>query len=104
MGSPFSGCASWNASGVAAAEQVLVTQLLDEQHTEVYSSFELLATPAAMLPSLRNATVSFTIGIPAPGGIKGKGTVSITLHSDAPALFVGTCVGPHCAAWGVARL
>lgn len=83
-------CDGWPAVlaplGVAPNQVVLITELHsdDTDAATVYSSFELLATPADMLSALPNVTVGARVGIPAANG-----SVPIEVTADGVALFVG---------------
>ena len=108
-GSPLnSTCPSWAAvlaaAGCSPSACLLLTSLSGSAGTAarstgtgggggpaaVYSSFELLDTPAALMPALPRAVVTFTIGVPQPDG-----SVPITVTSDAVALFVGLTTAAH---------
>jgi hypothetical protein len=53
----------------APAHTVLITELLSaENDAIVYSSFELLATPAAMMSALPKAAVTASVGAPRAAG------------------------------------
>jgi hypothetical protein len=73
---------------------VLITELLSaENDAIVYSSFELLATPAAMMSALPKAAVTASVGAPRAAG-KGQ-IVPITVEADGAALFVGLTTAAH---------
>ena len=62
----------------------------------VYSSFELLAIPTAMLPHMHYATVTATVGGVATAATPtAAATVSISVVADAAALFVGLTTAAH---------
>ena len=73
------------------AHTVVITELLSDSDTIVYSSFELLDTPAAMMSALPKATVTATVGAPLPG----QSLVPITVEADGAALFVGLTTAAH---------
>lgn len=91
-GSPFSGCKPWSERVGVVEEVVLFTKLLDAAGVEAYSSFELLATPGAMLPHLHNATVTATVRKPSS---RSATTVPVVVTADAAALFVGLTTAAH---------
>ena len=83
--------------GTTPNQAVLQTELLsaaaegEEAGTVMYSSFELLSTPASMLAALPKATITASVGAPAADG----SSVPITLSADAAALFVGLTTAAH---------
>ena len=96
-GSPYQKCDNWTATlqplGVVPAVAVLITELLSGMSSTdvVYSSFELLATPGAMMGDLPRATVTVHVGAAASDG----SAVSITVDADGAALFVGLTTAAH---------
>lgn len=88
-------CDSWSdvlaPLGTAPNQAVLLTELSLADGTVQYSSFELLATPAAMLGALPKATVSATVGSPSGDGT----SVPVTVSADGAALFVGLTTAAH---------
>jgi hypothetical protein len=90
------GCAGWPALlaplGLAPDTAVLQTALRDGAGATVYSSFELLATPAALLPALPAAPrVDAAVGAPAPDG----SSVPVTVSASGTALFVTLTTAAH---------
>ena len=93
-GSPWaSSCASWADAlaplGASPAGAVLLTSLEDAAGATVYSSFELLSTPAAMAGAgalSRNVSVTASVGAPAPDGRSVPVTISVS--QPAAALLV----------------
>ena len=96
-GSPYHQCDGWvqllQPLDAAPAGVVLLTELLsdDANNAVVYSSFELLATPAAMMGALPQALVTATVGTPSPDG----SVVPITIEATGVALFVGLTTAAH---------
>ena len=95
-GSPWAAtCTPWAdllaPLGAAPAGAVLLTSLESAAGETVYSSFELLAPPAAMLPALPVATVAAVVGAPAPDGA----SVNVTVTASDAALFVGLTTAAH---------
>ena len=98
-GSPYQECTSWAAvlQPLAAAPTgtVLITELLSgSNNAVVYSSFELLATPAAMMGNMPKATVTAHVASAAASRADGS-SVSITVDADGAALFVGLSTAAH---------
>ena len=89
-------CTGWPALlsplGLLPAGTVLLTALEDATGATAYSSFELLAAPSAMLPSLPAAPgVAVAVGAPAPDG----SSVPVTVTTAGTALFVGLTTAAH---------
>ena len=95
-GSAYQKCDDWSTIlqplRATPTGAVLITELFSgSSNTVVYSSFELLATPAAMMGNLPKATVTVHVGEPAQDG----SSVNITVNADGAALFVGLTTAAH---------
>jgi beta-mannosidase len=91
-------CAGWPAAlaplGLAPAGAVLLTQLVTPGGAVAYSSFELLATPAAMAAALSPAVaVTASVGAPAPDGKSVPVVVSVAGGGGGAALLVTLTTG-----------
>ena len=69
----------------------VASQLVASGGYVAYKSFELLATPAAMLPNLPYATVTASVGTKK----NDDGSIPITVKTTHTALFVGLTTAAH---------